>query len=175
MSRNKSVLNQMDWYQEISDVPMRVIAVPELEQDEYLMDNDFRDTFDTDSFSIWADLWGTSGSFEVASGSFEVDFWGKRLTKNFRCDTLTKSDSKKLKAILERTKANLYDTNRTYTIISVHISYTATNKRNGNNRLQDTIFYYISLYKSISYHHSTRSRNENLVQMRMSIIIIKYH
>ena len=56
MSSKKSVLNQMDWYQEISDVPMRVIAVPELEQDEYLMDNDFRDTFDTDSFSIWADL-----------------------------------------------------------------------------------------------------------------------
>ena len=56
MSSKKSVLNQMDWYQEISDVPMRVIAVPELEQDEYLMDNDFRDTFDSDTFSIYADL-----------------------------------------------------------------------------------------------------------------------
>lgn len=44
-----STLKNRDWYQEIEDIPNRVIDVPEIDKDEYLID---MDRFDPDTFSI---------------------------------------------------------------------------------------------------------------------------
>ena len=45
-----SVLKNMDWYQDLEDIPERVIEIPEsIESDQYIIDNDF---FDGDFFSI---------------------------------------------------------------------------------------------------------------------------
>ena len=49
----KSALNNQDWYQELEDIPDRVIDVPVLEKDEYVID---LDRFNIDTFSIGADL-----------------------------------------------------------------------------------------------------------------------
>ena len=45
-----SVLKNMDWYQDLEDIPERVISIPDnIETDEYIIDVD---RFDSDTFSI---------------------------------------------------------------------------------------------------------------------------